>query len=133
MSRIFAVVKTSVSSIALWSSSLLLTALLLLSPCKVRHSVQTLLDVPLTEVSSKSQSHFQTTICTPSLVETQRTFTLQSSQFNGHQALLPQQLLHVVIASENAPSLSDTPPAYRSVTVPYYILFKNFKARPVLA
>lgn len=111
----------------------MLAGLLLLSPCKVRHSLQSLLDVPQTEVSSKSQSDLQRSLCLQTLEEAETTITNRLVQKNSPVALQAVTVFQSEILLVHTPVLSGTSPAYRSIAVPYYILFKNFKARPAVA
>ncbi|EPR70606.1 hypothetical protein ADIWIN_3467 [Winogradskyella psychrotolerans RS-3] len=107
-----------------------LAVLLVFSPCKVRNSIQDIVETPKTEVSNKSISSLKSSVCDIStdaeLGISKSNHSLQLSQavlvklpqFNGNTASLSDR---PVTQYYNA--RADIPPL-----APYYILFKNNKA-----
>ena len=99
-----------------------LIALLLLSPCKVRNSIQTAFELPQTEVSSKS-------VC--QVYEDNET-VVSATTTNQQQhipAILYKQpqltLVSVDLAQQTVTQIEDKSESV--ALIPYYILYQNLK------
>ncbi|WP_439182631.1 hypothetical protein [Carboxylicivirga taeanensis] len=126
----FAVVKKPFEIKALWSylSVPALVLLLLISPCKVRHSIQSELGVPPSEVLNKSQSAVHQLSClsleflesalanSPTTSQQPDGFISNFYQFDFNN---PRQ------APSSSPALAQNKVAR---DVPFYILYRNLRA-----
>ncbi|WP_179353975.1 hypothetical protein [Winogradskyella vidalii] len=104
--------------------------LLVLSPCKVRNSIQEVFEVPKTEVSNKSISALKNGTCNVSSTENT---ILSKSNINLQlsQALLVKPSLfktNTIALSERSITQYYNARAEIPPVVPYYILFQNNKA-----
>lgn len=103
--------------------------LLLFSPCKVRNFIQAELNVPLTEVSNKSQTTTSNLSCYSSKVVDESLIQVSSS-VKVLQLFFVRTFNFSVQFIENIPN--ETVSNYKkkrflTSSVPLYILFKNFK------
>lgn len=106
-----------------------LVFLLLFSPCKVRNFIQAELNVPLTEVSSKSQTTTSNLSCYSSKIVDESLIQVSSS-VKVLQLFFVRTFNFSVQFIENIPN--ETVSNYKkkrflTPSVPLYILFKNFK------
>lgn len=107
-----------------------LVLLLVLSPCKVRNSIQDVFEIPKTEVSNKSISALKNGTC-----DVASSVTTVLSKSNISLQLSQALLVKPSAFKTNTIALSERPitqyyNARAEITplVPYYILFQNNKA-----
>ncbi|MEO5788100.1 hypothetical protein [Gelidibacter sp.] len=99
-----------------------LIALLLLSPCKVRNSIQTALELPQTEVSSKSVCQ----VYEENETLVSATTTNQQQQFPAIPYKQPHfALVTVDLAKQTVTQIEDKSESV--ALIPYYILYQNLK------
>lgn len=104
--------------------------LLVFSPCKVRNSIQETLEIPKTEVSNKSLSSLNQSLCNI-FTDAETVITKSNSSLQLAQ-VLPSK--HSVFNTKNI-ALSKRPVSHNynardqiPPLAPYYILFQNNKA-----
>lgn len=102
--------------------------LLLVSPCKVRNSIQTSLGIPLTNVLNKSISVVNENDCS---VHVSNNLKISSYQIKFQRSLptLVKTTFKSLNFTQTGLIISPSSSVFQEliVEIPFYILFKNFK------
>ncbi|WP_159799097.1 hypothetical protein [Flavobacterium sp. MK4S-17] len=105
---------------------LLLALLLLISPCKVRKSIQSGLGIPQTEVTNKSQTTLSSTC---SDFEVTKTTSVKEKSAGKYLSVIfsgKKWFFHLPYFSKQ-PALAYSPLSSQAAKIPLYILYQNFK------
>ncbi|MBR9757537.1 MAG: hypothetical protein GYB39_05610 [Algicola sp.] len=103
-----------------------LVTLLLFSPCKVRNAVEIALGANTTSVSNKSQTTAQHQLCA-SYERTPVSATAQLPVHGKIPNLYGGALFKTLHSSKHKMQWHKQLFVHREITIPYYILYQNFK------
>ncbi|ALJ04616.1 hypothetical protein APS56_05450 [Pseudalgibacter alginicilyticus] len=104
-----------------------LALLLLLSPCKVRNFIEAELNVPLTEVSNKSQTTFSNLDCSELELAANNLAQEKTSSEYSYTAVLDFYSPFVTSNFSNNYTQPHNSRNHSGSTIPLYILYQNFK------
>lgn len=105
---------------------LLLALLLLISPCKVRKSIQSGLGIPQTEVTNKSQTTLSSTNCSDFEV-TKTTSVTEKSAGKYLSVISSGKEWAFKLYFSKQPALAYSQSNFSAVKIPFYILYQNFR------
>jgi hypothetical protein len=105
---------------------LLLALLLLISPCKIRKSIQSGLGIPQTEVTNKSQTTLSSTC---SDFEVTKTTSVKEKSAGKYLSVISsgKEWVFNKLHFSKQPALAYSQSNFSAVKIPFYILYQNFR------